>query len=197
MVISHIKAQVKRRSRVSVFIDNKYSFSLSEDALLTSKIKVGQELNRPELKQLKKLSGENLLETKALNYTSRYSKTDWEVRQYLKNRGADSSLIDIILNKLTNIGLVDDAKFARSFVSSRTNLKPTSKRKIIAELKKRRISQDNIEAALEHENLNEKQALKTLIENKRRQSKYKDDEKLMSYLARQGFNYSDIKDALT
>jgi SOS response regulatory protein OraA/RecX len=39
-------------------------------------------------------------------------------------------------------------------------------------------------------------ALKSTIEKKRRQSKYSDDLKLMQYLARQGYNYDDIKTAL-
>ena len=39
-------------------------------------------------------------------------------------------------------------------------------------------------------------ALRAVIASKRRQAKYQDDLKLMQYLARQGFGYDDIKQAL-
>ena len=43
---------------------------------------------------------------------------------------------------------------------------------------------------------NELEVLKELIERKRKQTKYKDDLKLMQYLTRQGFSYDHIKTAL-
>jgi SOS response regulatory protein OraA/RecX len=42
----------------------------------------------------------------------------------------------------------------------------------------------------------EHNALREIIERKRKQTKYQDDLKLMQYLARQGFNYDDIKSEL-
>ena len=35
-----------------------------------------------------------------------------------------------------------------------------------------------------------------LIERKRRQTRYQDDQKLIAYLVRQGFNYQDVRSAL-
>jgi SOS response regulatory protein OraA/RecX len=54
----------------------------------------------------------------------------------------------------------------------------------------------DIEEAVGSQSEDEQSAIKTIIEQKRRQARYQDDLKLMQYLARQGFNYGDIKDAL-
>jgi len=64
------------------------------------------------------------------------------------------------------------------------------------ELRKKRIADEAIEAALGSESGDEQTALQEIVERKRRQAKYADDLKLMQYLARQGFNYDDIKTAL-
>ena len=44
--------------------------------------------------------------------------------------------------------------------------------------------------------MSDEDSLNKLIEMKRRQTKYQDDLKLMQYLVRNGFNYSDVKKAL-
>jgi SOS response regulatory protein OraA/RecX len=75
-------------------------------------------------------------------------------------------------------------------------LKPSSRRKLVADLRKKHIDPDIIESAIGSEKDDERAALKATIERKRRQTKYQNDEKLMQYLARQGFNYQDIKEAL-
>ena len=46
MKITSIKQQVKRADRYSIYVDDKYSFSLSEQELLSIKIKVGQEVTK-------------------------------------------------------------------------------------------------------------------------------------------------------
>jgi regulatory protein len=101
-----------------------------------------------------------------------------------------------ILNKLTKLGYVDDKKFAESFVNDRNLLRPTSRRKLILELKIKKIPQDIINQAVGSDSAIELENLHKIIERKRRQTKYQDNLKLMQYLASQGFNYGDIKDAL-
>jgi SOS response regulatory protein OraA/RecX len=67
---------------------------------------------------------------------------------------------------------------------------------LINELRKKHISNEIIEKAIGSEPEDEQSALQTVIEKARRQTKYHDEQKLMQYLARQGFGYGDIKDAL-
>jgi SOS response regulatory protein OraA/RecX len=92
--------------------------------------------------------------------------------------------------------LIDDEKFAEAFVNDRRLLRPTSRRKLILELRKKRVADEVIQAAVGSEQQDEQAALQAIIESKRRQSRYRDDLKLMQYLARQGFSYGDIKAAL-
>jgi regulatory protein len=196
MKITSIKQQVKQKDRYSVFVDEKYAFSLSETALLESKLASGDELSAGQVKEYKKLSEDDKLYNQSLRYIALRLRSKWEIEFYLQRKKAAPPLIESILNKLSIIGLVDDEKFAKAFVNDRRLLRPASRRKLVNELRKKHVPPEIIEQAVGAENEDELAALKDVIERKRRQAKYQDSQKLMQYLARQGFSYGDIKTAL-
>jgi regulatory protein len=196
MKITAIKQQVKQKNRYSIFVDEKYAFSLGESALLESKLTSGTEISEGKLRELKKLSDDDKVYGRVLNYLAIRPRSQWEIEFYLQRKKASPALIKLILNKLSINGLIDDEKFAQAFVSDRRLLRPTSRRKLINELRKKHISNEIIEKAIGSESEDEQTALQAVIEKARRQTKYQDDQKLMQYLARQGFGYGDIKDAL-
>ncbi len=197
MKITSIKQQVKRSDRYSIFVEGKYAFSLSEVALLDSKLASGQELSKQQVSDYKKLSADDKLYNQTLRYVAMRPRSRWEIEFYLDyKKKAPPALAEEILSKLSLIGLIDDEKLAKAMVNDRRLLRPTSRRKMIVELRKKRIADDVIEQALGGEKEEELAALQAEIANKRRQTKYQDDQKLMQYLARQGFSYDDIKTAL-
>lgn len=196
MKITSIKQQVKRSDRYSIFVEGKYAFSLSESALLEAKLASGQELSAQQVSEFKKVSADDKIYQRALRYAAMRPRSTWEMSFYLQRKDASPALIESTLNKLTNIGLLDDETFAQTFVADRRLLRPASRRKIVLELRKKRVSQEVIDRVVGNESEDEMTALQAVIERKRRQTKYQDNQKLMQYLARQGFNYSDIKSAL-
>ena len=196
MVITAIKQQVRRQGRYSIFLGGKYSFSLSSDALLESKLTVGKELGEGEVREFKQLSDDDKLYNNVLRYLSIRPRSRWEMETYLKRKKASPPLSDLILNKLSIKGMLDDKKFAEAYVHDRRLLRPTSLRRLQLELRQKRVSPDLISEVLGEDEVPDRDVLGELIVRKRKQTKYQDDLKLMQYLARQGFNYGDIKDAL-
>lgn len=197
MKITNIKQQVKQAARYSVFVDGKYSFSLSENALLKSGLTSGQELSPAQIDEYKQLSADDKIYNRALRYVAMRPRSTWELTTYLHRKDAAETLTESVVQRLTDLGLLNDASFATSFVRDRQLLRPTSRRKLILELKKKHIAEEYIQAALSVNELSEADSLHQVIEKKRRQTKYQDDDKLMQYLARQGFSYGDIKTALS
>ena len=196
MTITSIRQQIKRIDRFSVYVDGKYSFSLGEAALLISKINSGQDINEQRIRELKQLADGDKFYNQASRYVILRPHTKWEIDRYLQRKQASPTLINEILNKLSNIGLIDDAQYARSYIHDRKLLRPTSRRKIRYELRKKYISDKIIEEVMSDGIDNEQSTIRLIIERKRQQSRYQDDLKLMQYLARQGFHYGDIKEAL-
>lgn len=196
MKVTGIKQQVKRQGRYSIFVEGKYSFSLSDTALLESGLHNGQELTEAKIRDLKQTSVDDKLYNNALNYLAIRPRSRWEMEAYLKRKGSSPALQDKILNKLSINKLLDDIAFAHAWVASRRLLKPVSRRRLIQELRAKRVAVDIIEQVLEQDGADEMAVLKELVERKRRQTKYQDDQKLMQYLAGQGFGYGDIKEVL-
>ena len=197
MKITRITQQVKRADRYSVFVEGKYSFSLSESALLQSKLASGQELTKEQVAEYKQLSADDKIYNQALRYAAMRTRSKWEMEQYLKRKNAAPRLVENILNKLSNIGLLSDEAFARAWIANRRLLKPTSLRRLKQELRAKRVPDEIIEEALKEDETDELDTLRGLVERKRKQAKYQDNLKLMQYLARQGYNYDDIKSVLS
>ncbi|HET7302864.1 MAG TPA: RecX family transcriptional regulator [Candidatus Saccharimonadales bacterium] len=194
MRVTAISRQVKRQDRYSVYLDEKFAFGLSESGLLKSGLYVGKELSQEEAADLAAHVQTDKALTAAINYLSYRSRSEWEMHDYLRRRKEIApEVVDDVVAHLSDQGLLNDAQFAHNWVANRRLLKPTSNRKLRQELMQKHINDSHITAALE-EDADEEQALRAMIVKKR--SKYPDQAKLMQYLARQGFGYDAIKNAL-
>lgn len=191
--ITNIKQQIKNKDRISVFVDKKYSFSLSTWQFAKAKLKVGLEISEKELAELKSDSDFGKFYDRTLMWALLRPRSNWEVQDYLRRKTDDEGLQTAVHEQLLAKGYVDDKDFAERWVSNRRLLKSVSKLKLKQELLKKRVPKEIIDETLEADETDETEVLKTLIEKKRRISRYQNDQKLMEYLARQGFHYGDIK----
>jgi regulatory protein len=194
MKITNIKQQVKRADRYSVFVDDKYSFSLSESALLELRLASGQELDAAQLKELKSASSNDKAYGNALRYAAMRLRSEWEMRSYLRRKEVEEPVAETIIERLRDLRFLDDMVFARSWVANRHLLKSTSKRKLRVELQQKRVAQPVIDAVLSEDEVDERDSLRQVVAKK--QARYPDKNKFMQYLARQGFGYDDIKAVL-
>ncbi|MBC7512342.1 RecX family transcriptional regulator [Candidatus Saccharibacteria bacterium] len=212
MKITDISLQVKNHNRLNISVDGKYRFSLDLYQVADLGIKVGHEYSETELSHIENESQFGKLYARALEYCLMRPHSVREVKDYLwrktratkyktregqiKDREGVSQLnADRTFERLVERGYVDDEKFARFWVENRNQTKGSSLRKITAELRSKGVDASIIESALGESDRSDDDELKKVIHKKR--SKYVDDQKLIAYLARQGFSYDDIKMALT
>ncbi|MCA9324234.1 hypothetical protein KC992_04000, partial [Candidatus Saccharibacteria bacterium] len=99
MKITQIKQQVKNPERVSVFVDGKYSFSLTLDQLLSEKLKKDIELETERVKQLVKLSDEGKIRARALEWLLTRPHSTREFRDYLYRKKAEKDLIEKLVEE--------------------------------------------------------------------------------------------------
>ena len=194
MKITNITQQVKRADRYSVFIDGKYSFSLSEGALLQEKLASGQELDEVQLQRLKEASASDKAYGNALRYAAMRPRSEWEIETYLRRKQVEEPVAEVIIERLRGLGFINDQTFAETWVANRHLLKSTSKRKLQLELKQKHVASSIIDAVLREDEVDERESLRQLVAKK--QARYPDKIKFMQYLARQGFGYDDIKSVL-
>lgn len=196
MKVTDIKQQVKRQDRYSIFVDGKYAFSLSENELINSGIRVGREYSGAELQELHETAVLDKAYMRALDLLSRRARSKWELREYLRRKDYEPDVIETIMTKLAKAGYVDDYNFAKSWVENRHLLKSISQRKLWQELKQKRIADDIIQQVLDEDDADEQETLRELVAKKQQQTRYQDPEKLMAYLMRQGYRYDDIRQVM-
>ncbi|NCU37778.1 hypothetical protein EOL96_01800 [Candidatus Saccharibacteria bacterium] len=208
MKITNIAAQVKNPDRVNISIDGAYRFSLDINQLVGLGVKVGNDYSEQEIIELENESRFGKLYSRALEYSLLRPHSIREVRDYLwkKTRdkrdregrvvkGYSADVAQRVLERLQQKKYVNDEQFARWWVETRRLATGASARKITAELMSKGVESTIITEAIQRSGRDDEQELKKMIIKKR--VRYNDNNKLMAYLARQGFAYDDIKRALS
>lgn len=194
MKITSIKQQVKNPERASIFLDGKYSFSLSLNELVAEKLKISAELDEPELKRLKKMSDDGKLRMRALEWVMNRPRSVREFRDYMFRKKADADLIQKLIAEFQDKNYLSEERFAQ-WLSDVRKHRGKSDRAIKAELASKGISREMSEEIMQDSD--EIDRLREVAIKKSRLPRYKADrQKLVQYLARQGFGYDDIKAVL-
>lgn len=192
MRISKVSPAVKTAGRYNIYVDGKYSFSLDELQLVQNGLHSGLEISEAQLEQLKSESdfGKNYI--RAVDLISRRLRSEREIRDYAFRKQWTKSNTERVIERLKARGYLNDRRFAELFFSSRHQSGRYSLKRIRLDLVKKGISSDIIDDLCRANG--DSAALLKLIN--KRINKYDDENKLIAYLARNGFRYDDIKAAL-
>lgn len=207
MKITALKIQVRDKNRVNVSVDGKYRFSLDLSQVAELGIRTGNEYTEAELADLENESQFGKLYMRALEYALMRPHSQYELSQYLYRKtrdtrtktgsirkGVSKALTERVYNRIIEKGYVSDQAFARYWVENRQLRKGISKRKLQAELASKGVDRSIVESLLSESERTDEDELQKIIEKKA--SRYDDEQKLIAYLARQGFGYDDIKEAI-
>src|SRR5574341_637330 len=194
--ITALVVQKKTQERVNVYLDGKFAFGLA--MIEAIKLKKGQQLDDAEIKHLKALDEIEIARDHALHFLSYRPRSTDEVKRNLREKGYSDPVIETVMGRLEQAGLVDDEAFARFWVENRDRFKPLSERALAYELKKKGVADAAIEAALEAVD-EDSSAYRAGLERAPRfrgLGKNTFRKRLGDYLARRGFSYDVVRDAV-
>lgn len=207
MKITALTIQVRDKNRVNVSVDGKYKFSLDIAQVADFGIRVGKEYSEKELADLEQESQFGKLYSRTLEYVLMRPRSQREVRDYLYKKTRDTKsktgqikkgvsvdLTSRVFDRLVEKGYISDTKFAEYWIENRNLRKGISKRKLVAELRAKGVDVNVIEELIAESSRSDIEELQKIIAKVSR--RYSDEQKLIAYLARQGFSFSDIKEAL-
>ena len=212
-IITDIKQAVKNQNRANIFVNGKYRFSLDIFQLTQLNVKIGSKFTKTEIENLEQQSEFGKLYSLALNYCLIRPHSKKEISDYLwkktlnrkfKNRktgefyekkGVSNISVEQVLSRLIEKKYIDDEKFAKFWVENRNQRKGSSIKKLKSELFSKGVSSDIIEQVLSESNRNDEDEIQKIIAKKAK--RYTDEQKLIAYLARQGFSFDEIKKALS
>ncbi len=195
--ITNIKTQIKNPNKASIFIDDRYAFSLTLAQLSKhQELRLNSTLTPQQISTFKKLSNFTNQYLRLLNLIYARPRSEKELKDKLRFKKLEPEQIDQLITKLKSENYLNDANFANWWINSRKNSKPISTLKLKAELAQKGINSQIISQSLKQEFTpqDELASLQNLILKK--QGKYSDEPKFIAYLASKGFQYSQIKTAL-
>ena len=119
--------------------------------------------------KIKEANNSHELLIKAERYCSYQERCSYEVKQKLKELGADENEIEKIITSLEEDDFMNDERFARLFASGKFRIKRWGKNKIRSELKMKKVSDELIKKGLDA--INKEDYLKTLLELAKKKEK--------------------------
>ena len=195
LVVTDIKLGVKNQNRANVFLNHKFAFSLDLSQIIDFKIKLGSEFEKHDIEKFKHASDFGKLYQRMLEWTFVRPRSVREASDHLKIITARSKsdfvrtnqdLKADVMERLVSKGYLDDEKFAKYYVENRFTKKGISKKRLRLELFKKGVDKSIVDEVLSEGIRNDEEEIKKIIAKKR--ARY-DDEKLISYLVRQGFDF--------
>jgi regulatory protein len=200
MKITRIKPQQRSSSRYSVFLDGAYSFSLDAKTVTALGLSPGMELSEADVKRI--LHDEQLRKAKeyATLLLSYRARTDHELRERLERREFPPDVITEAMDRLAELKLVDDTRYAHDFARDRVEIGKKGKWRIRGELIKRGVDRKEIDQALEQAPDELKAARELVTRYRPRYARLEPDvgrRRLYALLARRGFSVDTIREALS
>ncbi len=195
MIITDIRKTKKGRN--SIYADGKYLLSIDDETLVKSKLKIGSTIDESIISDISIKSNLFQAKDKAFRLISNRIHSKKELKEKIM-RKFDENSAEITVNKMEELGLVDDEQFARLYLKELLERKKLSINRAKYELSRKGISKEIIEDILSLQEDREKDKIIELLK-----TKYKgkfDDEKgkrrTISALQRLGYSWRDIKSAL-
>lgn len=191
--VTDIQAQ-KNGRYYSIFVDGHYAFSLGDLELSASALRVGSELTDDDVAGWRQGSRVSKVRSMALRYLAIRPRSVRELQKYLERKEVQPEPVAEVIEWLGRLGYLDDADFARRWADYRRRAGHYSDARIRAELRQKGVDEDILAQALDAAEGSEDKALRQLIAKRR--GRYADEQKLIQYLARQGYSWSQVKRAL-
>ena len=192
MTITAIEPKRKRLS--AIYIDGEFAMKLDTEAILMSRFSVGSEINDDELKELIEFSNEKRANEKALWLISYRDHSKKELMDKLR-KTTDEQSAESATERMEELGLIDDEKFARKYANELINVKHLSERAAQYKLCEKGIDKELAQEILYEMDINPREHIIAIIEKKYRNAlaDEKGKKRAISALQRMGYGWSDIK----
>lgn len=194
--ITAIEPQARHANRFNVYVDDHFALGLS--AILAARLHVGQILDEAQLAALAEEEAFEDARERALRFLEPRPRSTTEVRQHLHKKKIAPDVIEKVVSRLTEAGLLDDAAFAKYWVENREEFRPRAGRALRFELKRKGLPDSAIKEATAGVD-EEESAYRAGLARARRWSEleYREfREKLGAFLVRRGFSYEVARHAV-
>lgn len=195
MLITAIEPRKSRRS--ALFLDGEFAMNIDTETLLQAGWRVGREVDDEELFALKQRSEMHRANEKALSLLEYRNHSKQELVEKIR-RSTGSSAAQAAADRMEELGLIDDANFARNYARELFSRKGYASSRVFYELVRKGIEKELAQEIVEEFCPDPVEKIEEWIKRKYRGvfATEKERRRGIQALQRLGYSYEDIKKAL-
>ena len=193
----------KRPGRLNVFVDGQFVIGVGETVAADLGLRVGREITSEKLREIAGAEEVHKATEAALVLLEVRARARREIQTRLAQKGYEEGVVAQVLEKLTRLGLLDDAQFAAQWVEAKTRVggsRPVGRRRLSSELYGKGVAKEQIAQAVEAVTNEAELALARAAAGKKvrlvptdRDALQAERRKLMGFLQRRGFGWETVK----
>ena len=193
-----LTADEGRQNKIHVSIDGEYSFTVDADFWFSSGFSSGDEIGPEELEEMLETIAVRRCFNRALNILSRRDHCERELLVKLRRTDSEETA-RLAVERVKALGLINEERYAVSLAEELRERKGMGAGRIRLELQRRGVDRCAIDEALDAlEDDDDYEKLRSLCEKKyhARLGDEKGRRQVTAALARLGYGYSEIKQAI-
>lgn len=194
--ITAIEAQQKRSNRRSIFVDGEFVAGAHESVVVALGLAVGQVFDKDRLVELLKAETKRKAMDSAFRLLSFRDRSITEIRRRLGGNDFPEEIVEEVIEQLIRLDYLDDERFSRSWVKSRTQSKPMGRHRLAYELRTKGVDANSVEEALGQLDEDTEFNLALSIARNKAQKMVSGDpsfkNRIISFLRRRGFGWDVI-----
>jgi len=195
------KIQKLKSGKYKIELDNNEKIITYDDVILSNNLLFNNELNSEVLNKLNIDTAYYDIYNKTIKYIITKLRSTFEIQNYLNKLNVDETDSKKIIDKLKEIGLINDFVFCKAYISDKINLSNIGPIQIKKDLINHEIDEGNINEILnsydEEIYINK---INKIISKKIKNSRYSNNilkQKLVSELMNLGYDYDMIKNCIS
>jgi regulatory protein len=198
--ITEIRDQVRDPERVSVFVDGTFRLGLPRIAVAERNLKVGQILTDDDLDELESIDEVSRATNQAVRLLAFRPRSRSELQTRLRRKGFNSEAISAAIERMAELGYVDDADFASYWVENRQQHRPRGRRLLEQELRSKGVPQDVVHQAIDEAEIDEFSQARELATKRAERLRGLDREtwrrRMAGFLQRRGYGWDVVRQVL-
>lgn len=180
-----------------VFLSDGSEVLLDNDVVFEKSLQKGLEIDEKYLEELKLLSDYLRAKSRAVWYLDRSAHTEKGLYDKLVRAGFSKQACAKVIARFIEVGLLDDKRYAENYAERLMDAN-VSKREAVQKMLQKGVPYDLAKQVLEETESDEDTQIRNLIEKKYRSKLQSENgaKKVFDALARKGFSFSAIREAL-
>jgi regulatory protein len=206
MIVTKIERQNRNPQRFNLYLDGTFAFGIHRDVLSSYGTRTGDELSETLVSEMKAREEVTLAQEAALRLLSYRRRSEHEILLKLREKEFPPAVIQQVIGKLQDSGLLNDLEYAKAYIHDRQLKKPTGTRLLEQELRLRGVLLPVVREAIGQSFSGEEQlalahkaasqALKRHSLTRTRTDPAKQRQKVAGALSRRGFPWDVIHKVL-